>query len=969
MNESRTGPLLLVSTSLVLGYAPVHAAGPPADAVLGEVVVTASRVGREGFSAPTPTTVISEEQIQARAATTIIDVINDLPAFRNTQTQQAQANGAGAGGNQVDLRGLGTIRTLLLVNGHRHVATNANGTVDLNLIPNSLVQRTEVVTGGASAAWGSDAIAGVVNLILKNDLQGLQSNLAYGQSSKNDFSETSVSLSGGTAFAGGRGHFMAGGEFNDNKGLPIVEKARDWSRQLWFSFNPTPRAAGAPNQILADNVGFSDLLNKRGVIVGAAASAANGNFNSLPLDNLLFLSGGGTAPMVLGSSVGGNLMQGGQNDGINLNTGAYVVNPVRRYSGLTRVSYDLSDATNVYAEATLAQVNFSGLGPQRRDQANLRIYGNNAFLRAAMPGNATVNAMTATQSFVIGRLLEEPGHMKQSTKQKTGSAVIGVDGKFGSTGKWGAYLQHGENRTDTRNQQTNQGNFNAAMDAIGSSPATAVCNPTPRLGVTNATVLLTPDPGCVPLNLFGEGSPSQAALDYVLGYATNVIRIKQDVGAVNLSGEPFSIPTGPVSLAGGFEYRKESIDSSPDAVSVASGWLAGNQQPIRGAFNVKEAYLETVVPLAKNRLLLKSLDLNAAARRTDYSTSGAVTTWKAGLSYEPVGSIRVRATKSRDIRSANVNELFASANVGNGNVGYSVGTTQVIANAIRPTVSVGNPDLRPEVADTLTAGIILTPAFAPGFRTSIDYYRIDISDVISSLGGQTILNQCFNGGAVPSGNYYCSLVQFGPGNTTVVQITNPVLNLNGLKTDGVDLEMAYNHPSLGSLPGRLTTRLLTTYVHEYESVDTVNPGPTDTVGVTMPQWVWNLVFNYSVGKFTADLQIRYLNATHRSATIVGPDDPQYSEIVNLPGNNSIVRNGVVVTSASTTNDNTNSGAKYVSLSGQYKMIDDGTKNLTLYAVANNLFDQDPPPFTNNAQGGVAYDLVGRRIRVGVRFSY
>jgi iron complex outermembrane receptor protein len=232
MNKSQAGRFLLLSVGLVLSQARAQAAEPAA-APLTEVVVTASRVARDGFTAPTPTTVIGPELLEQRAITNMIDIINEQPAFRNTATQQSNSSGAG-GLAGVDLRGLGTIRTLVLVNGRRHVPTSNNGTVNINLIPASLIERTEVVTGGASAAWGSDA-AGVVNLILKNDLQGLESNVSYGASTQGDFNEYNISLAGGTSFADGRGHFMAGAEYVDNKGVGRKDGAREWAKERWWT--------------------------------------------------------------------------------------------------------------------------------------------------------------------------------------------------------------------------------------------------------------------------------------------------------------------------------------------------------------------------------------------------------------------------------------------------------------------------------------------------------------------------------------------------------------------------------------------------------------------------------------------------------------------------------------------------------------------------------------------------------------
>lgn len=951
MIVKKSSGLLLASISLILSQARTEAAEPAQSDNLDEIVITASRIAREGFTAPTPTTIIGEELMQSRATTNVIDVINETPSFRNTQTQQAQSLLAGAGGAQVDLRGLGTVRTLLLVNGQRHVPTSPTGSVDLNMIPTGLIQRVEVVTGGASAAWGSDAVAGVVNVILKDKLQGIQGNVALGRSSKNDFDEQSVNLSGGTAFADGRGHVIAGGEYFYNKGVGLVGHARDWSRENWGTVTPTGagRPAGTPSRVVAPYVYFSDLLSPGGVVVGAAAGAANGGFNSLPLDNLKFLSGGGTGTFQNGSIYGGALMVGGENVD-NQNSGGYTANPLKRYSALSRVSFDINDSLSVFGQASFAHADFDGLGAQRRDQGVIRIYGGNPYLLAAAPGNAAIASMTSSQSFLMGRLLEEIGHYKNHSETETIRFVAGVEGKFGDGWTWDAYYQKGKNQFDQRNQTTISSNFFAATDAIAGPGGTVICNPTYRGPALPASAPIAPDPGCVPINIFGEGSPSAAALAYITGYSVYQTVYKQDAAAVNLSGEPFSNWAGPVSVAAGLEYRKESINSVPDLNAQRGRFDLYNRTIVAGEVKVKELYAETVIPIANNKFLLKTLDLNAAARRTDYSTSGGVTTWKAGLTYEPNSDFRVRATKSRDIRAPNVNELFAGPTSLSPPIRNPATNTTIFTRVWTGS----NANLLPEEADTFTGGLVFTPSWLPGVRASLDYFDIKISGVISSLGGQSVVDRCFTPagsttvGTTPQGNSYCPLVIFDPSGG-IAEVFNSNLNLNFLNTDGYDFELSYNVPSLFKLPGNLSIRTLITKVNSLVTIDSV--GAIDRVKQTVPEWAANVGFTYTLDRFSSNLQYRYIGPTVRDVTLVGPDRSNYSP--TLP--NSI-------------NDNTNPSVSYVNWSAQYKLSTD--TNITVYGAVNNLFDQDPPDgSTNNALGGLPWDLVGRAFKIGARFDF
>ncbi len=962
MNKSQASRFLLLSVGMVLSQARVQAAEPAA-APLAEVVVTASRVAREGFTAPTPTTVIGPELLEQRAITNMIDIINEQPAFRNTATQQSNSIGAG-GLAGVDLRGLGTIRTLVLVNGRRHVPTSNNGTVNINLIPASLIERTEVVTGGASAAWGSDAVAGVVNLILKNDLQGLESNVSYGASTQGDFDEYNFSLAGGTSFADGRGHFMAGGEYVDNKGVGRKDGAREWAKERWWTISlPATRAAGLPSRIVTPNTWFSDLLSPSGVINGRAASAAtNGNFNSLALDNIIFNSGGGIGTFDLGTPVGGNLMVGGSNGGSSILTGENVANPVERYSALSHVSYQLTDSVNVFGEASFAHSGSSGYGPKRLDQANLNIFGGNPFLVSAVQSlpvgdsnRVAILGMTPNQSFVMGRVLTEIGNYTTTAENETARLVVGLDGKLGDTWSWDFYYQRGQNKFLQLYNQTKQANFFAATDAVAGPGGSVVCRSETAAGYRGPTIYGGgPDAGCVPINLFGVGSPSAAALAYVSGQQSEDVKLTQDTAGLNFSGEPFSSWAGPVSIATGLEYRKDKVSSTVDAAAALARYEIGNPQATRGDVTVKEVYLETVIPLLSDKFLAQSLDFNAAGRLTDYSSSGNVETWKVGMTWQPVNDVRLRATLSQDIRAANLQELYAGPATGFGNTRNPANGVSILT----PALTTSNANLVPEEAKTFTGGVVLTPSFMPGFRMSVDYFDIQIDQVISSLGAQTVVDRCFTPagssvvGTTQQGNEFCSLIEFGPGTpASILRVRNPRLNLNGLDTSGIDFEFAYNVPSLFGLPGNLGVRLLSTYVDTLITTDSVTS--IDRAGQTLPDWTFNLGFNYTLDRFSGNLQVRRLNRTYFDTTLIGPDKANYSPTLS----NSI-------------SDNIAEAVDYVSLSAQYKLVEGSDMNVTLYGVVNNLTDQQPPDGAiNNATGSSLYDLIGRTFRVGARVSF
>ncbi len=530
MKSSRNRILMLgIAAELMASAAAAQApAAAPTDNPLDTVVVTASRVSREGFNAPTPTTVIGQQQIEARAFTNITDAINETPVFRASSGPAANQRGGGQSGtSSLDLRGLngGVARTLVLIDGRRHVPSTVSGLVDLNMIPSGLVERTEVVTGGASAAWGSDAVAGVVNIRLKDDLQGFQTHVAYAQTGESDYQESTVSLAGGTAFAGGRGHVMAGFDYVDNNGVKDGFVSRDWTKKGYsgtlFNYGNAPRPAGVPQRVFAEDFRNGDTASSGGVIVGG------------PLDNITFLGGQSTGIFTPGSLVAGtNMIGGGANNSnadLRVVDGSNLVNPIERSAGLVRVKYDLTDKLEAFVEASYGVSDYEGTSASRRDQGNIVVRRDNAFLPESVRTQMTnLNLNTIN----VGRIALDDNYKYYSTltDQRTERYVGGFKGELGGTWQWDAYYQYGQNNFKQYNESTINANFTAAIDAIVGPGGQIVCRS-----------LTTPsgaaDAGCVPFNLFGQNSPSQAAVDYVRDVGFNDVTYKQQVGAVNFNGD------------------------------------------------------------------------------------------------------------------------------------------------------------------------------------------------------------------------------------------------------------------------------------------------------------------------------------------------------------------------------------------------------------------------------------------------
>ena len=921
---------LLLTASIAALSLSSQAFAQDESADVGEVVVTASRVARSGFTAPTPTTVLSQEMVQQRGATNITDVINETPAFRPSATAAAAARGgSSSGGSFLDLRGLNgqgattVARTLVLVNGRRHVPSNPGGVVDINMIPSSLIERTEVVTGGASAAWGSDAVSGVVNLILKNRLNGIEGSVGYGQAQEGDFQEYSFNIAAGSSFANGKGHVIAGFEYVDNNGIPDASVSRKWGRQNYaiLTLN-NPRPAGLPSRILLPNVVASDRMSNGGVIVGG------------PLDNIEFCGGQCTRIFTPGAYVGGNQMSGfganNSNVGVTLLGGSNLVNPIERFSGLTRAEWEFSSALTGFVEFSHAESKFHGTTAQRRDDGSLTIQRDNAYLPESVRSAMVANNL---QTITVGRVANDPGYSNYPTRtdQKGDRLAVGFEGTVFGKWKWDTYYQWGRNNYRQLNDGTLNTNYTAAIDAVLVN-GQIVCRP--------GAALAAADPGCVPFNIFGQGSPSAGAIDYVLGTMVNDVTTKQQVAAFNVSGDVFNLPAGPVSVAGGVEYRKEEVHSTVDDLSQASRWDLNNYKPIIGSYNTKEVYGEVVVPLLRDITFFDSLDLNAAVRRTDYSTSGPVTTWKVGGTWDVVPDVRFRATKSRDIRAPNLRELYSPVVQTRGNISnpFTGGTAQ------QDIFTSGNPLLVPERANTFTAGVVLQPRFIPGLRFSADYFDIKIMDVITQMAPQDMVNGCYAGNAA-----LCDNIIFGAGRA-ITGVRNKIQNFASLDTSGWDFEFSYRMPK-PVFGGDLSFRALGSFVADLTTTDAA--GITDRAKQTVPEWSWNVSANYDIGKFGFNVQARYIGPTTIDVTLRQPGDPDY---------NAAAANSVSV--------NRRPAFTYLNMSVQYRLIDTPDRKLQLYGVVNNVMDLDPPLGSpGNQTGPSLFDLVGRSFRVGARFNY
>lgn len=920
--------LALAAQLLPVTSANAQGASAPSDTAIDEVVVTGTRLQQSGFQAPTPVTTTAAEDLKLAAPRNLADALTQLPTFNastRSENPATAATGGTNGQNLLNLRGLGPNRNLVLLNGHRLVATNSSGSVDINILPQGLVQRVDVVTGGASAAYGSDAVAGVVNFVLDTRFEGLKGEVQTGISTYKDLPSGQASLTFGRSFMDDRLHLVASAEVAAQNGLgPTEDTGRDWFEKAAGQL-PNP-AGGTPSVLVV-----SDIRNGVGTYGGLITNGT--------LKGTQFLPGGATSTFVPGSVVGTTFQSGG--DGARINIG---FSPDQfRSNAFGHLDFELTPNVKLFVEGMLSNShvtsdNFVNLHTGSASQ--FTIFQDNAYLPAAVRSRMVAGKIL---SFTMGRYERDFPVVQIETLSDMKRLSFGSEGQITDNWKFDASFTYGRTEQELReNNLTINRRLYAAADAV--------VNPANGQTVCRST-LSGLDTGCVPLNLFGEGSPSAAAINYVIGDSVKYLTLEQTVAALNLSGnlgETLNFGAGPIEVAFGGEYRKETADQTVDPLSPLVTDVTGirgapasqqgrpgsfnffNPLPLAGSYEVKEAYGEVGAPLLKDRPFIKELSLSLAARYADYSQSGGVTTWKYGLNYALNDQIRLRLTKSRDIRGPNILELFNSATQNSNNQIYKGKTTQAL------TIASGNPDLKPERATTLTYGIVYRPDFVPGLQTSLDYYEISIEDAIGSLSAQQTIDQCAAGNQL-----LCSQFSLTPQNTLIVYTRQ--LNLSVQETAGFDFETAYRHEFMG---GVASVRLLLNKSIQGFSRAPGSPRNTSLGTPNFPKLRGTLQARYAKEDWSVFLQQRYI-----SQALFDPDKAEGKD----------------------TNDNRSPAIGYLDVTATYRLNLMGKKQEAFLSVSN-LFNQDPPVVTSNPTSfssptSSAFDRTGRYFTTGLRFRF
>ncbi len=874
-----------------------------------EITVTGSRIIRDGTEAPSPLTVVGADLLDKRQAVNVADVLNELPAFRGSTTPASTTNNTkNVGANYANLRSLGTNRTLTLVDGVRHVPSSDLGQVDLNFIPSLLVERVEVVTGGASAVYGSDAVAGVLNLVLRRKYEGFQVRGDVGMTQHSDGKEYRGAFLGGVQFGGGRGYATLAVDVYRSDGAKDAY-SRDWGRR---SYGLVTNVAGAtPVRIIASNV-------------QNATMTPNGIITSGPLRGTTFNADGTPRPFTYGQLPGAQLMIGGEGQGTRLYLGDALLPELDRRVAYLRTGYEVSDALELSQDFSYGWSKGVASTPYYFNYGNLTIQRENPFLPASVAAQMDAAGVS---SFGFGRLWTDVGRPVPVSTTETWRSVTGAKGSLAPSWNWAANFEYGQNKY----RQQILGAFMAAraaemIDAVSAPDGSVVC----RVALTN------PSTACRPFNPFGTNRNTADVQNYFRADQDLRQTQREIAASAGITGKLFDIGAGRWGVAMGGEYRRETLHAVADPLSRAGVFTFGNARNVDGKFNVKEAYIELEAPLLANLPFVEALTLNGAYRYADYSSSGGISMWKLGATWDVSDDLRFRVTRSRDVRAPNIPELFTPAR------GLA---TQTILDPFRGNAATlvfpfvqGNPNLKPETANTLSFGAVLKPSFIPGFNFSVDYYDIKIDDAIATVAPQDIVNLCFGGQ-----NDACSqIVRDGSG--TITQISSTGINIATQRTKGIDLELGYR-TDLGE--GKLDFRVFANHTIKSTLVNgaliTRLAGQNNGAGT--PSWAASAIVGYDINRISATLQARFISA--------GKYDRSFVEGRDIA-------------------DNTLPSATYLSLNAQYRIGPaEEPGRYKLFATVDNLLDKDPPavPASVLPTNPQFYDVLGRRFRVGFSANF
>ncbi len=952
-----------------------------AQETLQRVEITGSRIKTIDTEGASPVVVMTAESIKAEGIRTTEGLLNNLPQVF-ADFGGSVSNGA-TGTATVNLRNLGSGRTLVLVNGRRLPAGSPRSlAADLNQIPVSMISRVEVLTGGASAVYGSDAVAGVVNFILKDNFQGVEFDANY--SFFNHQQQGSGGIAGvvaGRAVTNPTGFKVPGDKSNDGG-------TKEFSVTVGGNF-----AGNKGNAVLNFTAHKEDALLQSerdfsacsvGIAAGGTAFNCGGSSTSYP--GRFFLEQG---TYTVADASGGVRPFSAATDQYNFGPLNYFQRPADRYSATAIAHYDINDMARVYAQLafhddhTVAQIAPSGLfvfdtstaGGVRFENPFLSSAWKTTLAASNAEVGSTFNKTGDAANILIARRNVEGGGRQDDIRHTSYRAVIGVKGDVGAW-SYDAFGQVGR----VVYQETYKNDFSNVR--IGRA-LDAVVDP-----VTGKTVCRSAldgsDPNCIPYNVWSLGKIDPASLAYLQTPGFQKGFTNQGVFGATLAGDlskyGLKLPTARsgLGIAVGVERRTEQMELSTDT-AFSSGDLAGQGGPtigVGGKYNVDDVFGELRIPLADNQPLAYAMNLNASYRHSKYSTGNSTDTYGTGLEWSPIKQFKIRGSYQQAARAPNIIEMFAAQSVGlyNNDSDPCAGAapTATLAQCARTGVTAaqygkiidspagqynglfgGNPQLKPETSNSVTLGLVATPV--KDFNVSVDYFSIKVKDAISSLPATTSLAQCLATGSAQ----FCSLITRDRTGSLwalpTAQIVSTNVNVASLKTQGIDVGLDYAM-KLGAM-GKLDLSLLGTYLKEMSVEAVPGLGSYDcaglygsTCGTPAPKWrnklrgTWSTPWNATVG-----VTWRHFGSVDVDTT---SSNTQLAGTVNAISKTFAAQN-------------------YLDLFVSYKL----TKTITLAGSINNLLDKDPPlavtgaPFGNGNTFPVVYDALGRRVNLNLNAKF
>lgn len=914
--------------------------------VIGGIVVTGSRIRRPNFEAVEPTTSIDADFIEQRNFVNVADAINNLPQIRGSVTPGGAQGAFGQGVNFINNFGLGSNRTLTLINGRRVVSANSpssfgNGgaglQVDTNIIPTALVKRIDIVSTAGAPVYGSDAIAGTLNFILDDRYEGLSLNATSSISEEGDNFVYRFEGVWGDSFADGRGHIQISSFYTDVQGL--VNSSRDFLRED-LETNPNVIDEGRVNPNLGVNVTADDgipgtalfrnirlfPLSNTGVIFGGPLGVTT--TSPTGTSAFAFDTNGNLIPFTVGTRLPGIRATGG--DGFRFSDFGQITSDLRRFGANVFANYDVTDNINVFVEAQYYDARADELVQQ--PTFNTPLFGglssaltfnvNNPFLNDQARGILTGAGVT---NFTISRVNVGLADTTGFAQTEFLRGVVGARGDFqlfNNAWSWEASATYGQNETSDFRQDINAQNFINATNVTTNANGDIICDANP---VTSVQAAFRPvaDANCVPFNFFGNQA-SQEALDYILSDTVSISLQEQVVFNANVSGELFTFNGNPIDVALGYEHRNENGSFQPSSFEEDGLGRAVAIAPVAGEFNLDEVFGEINLPLIlpSNDSFVHKLEFFGRGRYVDNTVNGGFTSWAAGGAFAPIQDVEFRASFTRSFRTPAIRELFAPQTNAFATVPDLCQDFNIAAgpnptartrncnaflaafpNLPRPTLSSqatipiltgGNPNLANEQADSFTIGAIVRPRFIKNLAVTLDYINIAITDPIAALNAAQIAGACFDNDIFDvndpaNGNQFCSLIQ-RQANGEVVnnQLAPGVLtgNVNGQAIDFETLQGEFDYftnlDDIG-IPGRLNIRGFGTYLL-FRQTDITGVAPNPNHGVIGdPIFQGQISVNYSDDDWGIGTTVNYVGRQLFSRNDRGPTPNDIREFDSLDG--------------------------------------------------------------------------------------